>query len=60
MPDSRAQVRAAYAAQEGKGSMDPAFAREVIGKVEGKPGSVKALPERAGGKSVLRKMRTGK
>lgn len=52
MPRSRAEVRWAFAHQK-----DDPYAREVVGKVKGHPGSVKALPEHAGKRRTKAKAR---
>jgi hypothetical protein len=48
MPDSKAQVRAAYAATSGNSTigMDPDFAREVVSSMKGR--KMSSLPERKG------------
>jgi hypothetical protein len=48
VPDSKAQVRAAYAAASGSSTigMDPDFAREVVSSMKGR--KMASLPERKG------------
>ena len=48
MPRSQAEARMAFATMSGKKTgMDKKYAKEVVSKIKGHPGAMKALPERA-------------